>query len=133
RHPAVPECSGARIADYACPVLQSFRISVAHKFHERAVGIAEIDRCPWPLRAEALHRTTFHCNAVRFEVRNCSLYRPNPLKTQIAVARLDRQTCHFRWIYAGTMHIELLVPEPVGPTRRALHQLSTHHVAVELV
>jgi hypothetical protein len=59
--------------------------------------------------------------------------RSLPFKTQIAVAGLDRQTRNFGGLYTRSMHIELLVTEPVGPTVRPLHEFGPYYYFVEFI
>src|SRR5499427_10832438 len=107
--------------------------TVAHKFHERAVRIAEIDRGTWPFRAKPLHWTALDDNSMLFQVLNRALDRALPLEAQIAVARLHRQACDLCRLYAWPMHVELLVAEAVRPARGALHQLGAHDIGIKPV
>ena len=107
----------AEIADYACPPLRSFLCSIAHKFHERTVRIAEIDRRTRPFCAEPLHRPALDGNAVRLQMCYRVLNRSLPFKTKVAVARLHRQTCNFGRLYTRPVHIELLVTEAGTPSQ----------------
>src|SRR6185437_14626514 len=128
-----PECSTAEIVGYERRGLQSFRISVAHKFHEGTVRISKIDRCAWPSGTKPLQGALLDHDPVTFEMGDRPLDRAKPLKTEVAVARLHWQPCHFRRLYTGAMDIELLVAKPISVASRPCDQFSADNFAVKPV
>src|SRR5215475_2609697 len=66
-------------------------------------------------------------------MRDSAFDRPLPFEAEIAIARRHRQARNLCRLHAGSVHIELLVAETIGPTSRPLHQFGTHDFAVELV
>ena len=128
RHrPVAPADRPAGCWDCACRVLQPFSSSVRHEFHQRAVGIAEIDAGARALGAVALHRPEFDAHALAPEMRDRVGDRPDPFEAEIAVAGRDRKPRDRRASRRGRA-VELLVAEPIGEARRPHHQFGAENV-----
>ena len=104
---------------------------IRHEFHQRAVGIAEIDAGALPLGAEALQRTPLDGDTAALKVLYRIRDRSAPFKTKIAVAGRDRKPRHFRGLDAGAMNVELPVAETIGVADRPGDQLGAEHLGVE--
>src|SRR6059058_982046 len=110
------------------PALAPADLGVCHEFHQRAVRIAEIDAGAGALGTEALHRPALDGNAAALQMGNGVSDRAAPFKTQVAVARRDRNASHLRRAHARSMHVELFVAEAIGVAGRARYQFGAHTV-----
>src|SRR5690242_21326493 len=91
---------------------------VGHELHQRAVRIAEIDTRAPALGAEPLHWPRLDGDATALEMCNCICNGAGPFEAEIAVARLHRQPRDLGRLDAGSVHVELLVAEPIGEAGR---------------
>src|SRR5580700_10609378 len=106
---------------------------IGHEFHERSIGIAEVNTGAGALGAEALHRTALDSDAATLQMRDGIGNRPHPFEAQIAVAWCDRQPRYLGRLHAWPVHVELLVTEAVGIAYRPRHELGSEHRGVERI
>ncbi len=106
---------------------------VTHEFHQRAVGIPEVDGSARPFGAIALHWPALDDNTLRVEVRDGVLDRTDPFEAEVAIAGLYRQPRDFGGLYSRTMHVELLVAEAIGKaTGGARHKFGAEYLRIEI-
>src|SRR6185437_901274 len=86
-----------------------------------------------PFGAEALQGPALDRDIVGLQMRDRISDWSLPFEAEIAVAGLHRQPRHFRRLDAGTVHVELLVAETIGPAGWPLHQFRAHHLGIKPV
>ena len=107
---------------------------VGDELEETAVRVAEVDAPSVAPRAAPGDWTLLDLYALTGQVRHGLLDRAVPDEAQIAVAGSDGNAGEGVGVNAGTVHVQLLSPEPIGPgPAAALDQLRAEHFGVEAI
>ena len=96
-----------------------------------SIRIPEVDAHPVAGRPVSSHRSELDLDAGAVQVRDRVVDRPGPHEAEIAPAWLHRELRDGRGLHAGAVHVELLSPEAVRPTRPDRDELGAQHVTVE--
>src|SRR5215208_2026218 len=105
---------------------------VRDQLEEASVGVAEVHTHPVAASAAAGHGPDLDLDALAGEVSKGALRAALPTKAEVGAAWLDREPGEWLGARAGTVDVQLDLPEPIGPAPSVqLDQLDTEDVTVE--
>jgi hypothetical protein len=110
-------------------------LGVGEKFDEATIGVAKVDAQRTPSGTPPRHWSFLDLNSAKSQTVNRILDWTIPDKAKIAIPRLDRFLRNERSrIDSGTVDVQLLVTEPIGPTTIwVVDNLRTKDISIERI